>query len=88
MITVREELAQLNDMFKLLQEIHVEFQKPEQDNTKEQWYDDNIMVFSYKHKILNWLREGEKQSKLERYLRGNAKLIKKSHCTQLKKHLW
>ena len=46
-----------------------------------------IMVFSYKHKILNWLREGEKQSKLERYLRGNAKLIKKSHCTQLNKYL-
>lgn len=46
-----------------------------------------IMVFSYKHKILNWLREGEKQSKLERYLRGNAKLIKKSHWTQLNKHL-
>ena len=41
MITVREELVQLNDMFKLLQEIHVEFQKLEQDNTKEQWYDDN-----------------------------------------------
>ena len=53
MTTVREELAQLNDMFiKLLAEIHVENKKLEEDYTKEQWCDDTDQkLFSFKHKV-------------------------------------
>ena len=53
MTTVREELAQLNDMFiKLLAEIHIENKKLEEDYTEEQWCDDtDHKMFSWKHKV-------------------------------------
>ena len=52
MTTVREELAQLNDMFiKLLAEIHIEIKKLE-DYIEEHWCDDTDQkLFSFKHKV-------------------------------------
>lgn len=52
MTTVREELAQLNDMLiKLLAEIHIEIKKLE-DYIEEQWCDDTDQkLFSFKHKV-------------------------------------
>ena len=53
MTTVREELAQLNDMFiKLLAEIHIENKKLEEDYIEEQWCDDTDQkLFSFKRKV-------------------------------------
>lgn len=53
MTTVREELAQLHDMFiKLLAEIHIEIKKLEEDYIEEQWCDDTDQkLFSFKHKV-------------------------------------
>ena len=53
MTTVREKLAQLNDMFiKLLAEIHIEIKKLEEDYIEEQWCDDTDQkLFSFKHKV-------------------------------------
>ena len=60
-ITVKEELTQLSDMFRMLVDIH------EKQEEIDEEYDDNIRfddldqkVFFFKYKAHNWLKEGEK----------------------------
>ena len=63
-IAVKEELQQLNDMFKMLVEIHEELENIDDQYTEELWFEDiDQKVFSFKHKVHNWLREVEKQDK-------------------------
>ena len=63
-ITVKEELAQLNDMFKMLVDIHKGFGKIDKEYIDDPWLDDiDQKVFSFKHKLHNWLKEREKEHK-------------------------
>ena len=63
-ITVKEELQQLNDMFKMLVEIHEELENIDDQYTDKLWFEDiDLKLFSFKHKVHNWLREVEKQDK-------------------------
>ena len=51
-ITVKKELAQLNDMCRMLVEIHEEQEEIDEEYDDEMWFDD------MDRKI--WLKEGEK----------------------------
>ena len=63
-IAIKEELQQLNDMFKMLVEIHEELENIDDQYTEELWFEDiDQKVFSFKHKVHNWLREAEKQDR-------------------------
>ena len=63
-ITVKEELAELNDMFKMLVGIHEEFEQIDKEYTDNIWFDDiDQKVFSFKHKVHNWLKEEEKEQR-------------------------
>ena len=51
-ITVKEELAQLNYMFKMLVDIHEEFEQIGKDYTDNIWFDNiDQKVFSFKRKV-------------------------------------
>ena len=51
-ITVKEELAQLNYMLKMLVDIHEEFEQIDKDYTNNIWFDNiDQKVFSFKHKV-------------------------------------
>ena len=63
-IAIKEELQQLNDMFKMLVEIHEELENIDDQYTDKLWFEDiDLKLFSFKHKVHNWLREVEKQDK-------------------------
>ena len=60
-ITVKEEQAQLNDMFKILMDIHEEFEKIDKDYTDDIWFDDiDQKVFSFKYKMLTGWKKRRK----------------------------
>ena len=51
-ITVKEELAQLNYMFKMLVDIPEEFEQIGKDYIDNIWFDNiDQKVFSFKHKV-------------------------------------
>ena len=53
-ITVKEELAELNDMFKMLVGIHEEFEQIDKEYTDNIWFDDiDQKMLSFKHKVHN-----------------------------------
>ena len=55
-ITFKEEFEQQNDMFKMLVEIHEAID--DNQYTDKLWLEDNDQkVFSFKHKVHNWLKE-------------------------------
>ena len=59
-LTVREELTQLNYMFKLAVDIHKEMEMLDNNYSDEIWFDDlDQRVFTFKHKVHNWLKESE-----------------------------
>ena len=73
-ITVKEELAQLNDMFKMLVDIHEEFEQIDKEYTDNIWFDDiDQKVFSFKHKVQNWLKEEEKKHKRDHSSRSSTR---------------
>ena len=73
-ITVKEELAQLNDMFKILVDIHEEFKQIDKDYTNDIWFDNTYQkVLSFKHKMHNWLKEEEKEHKRNNSLRSSTR---------------
>ena len=73
-ITVKEELAQLIDMFKMLVDIHKEFEQIDKKYTGHTWFDDiDQKVFSFKHKVHNWLKEGEKEHKINHSSRSSTR---------------
>ena len=66
-VTVKEELAQLNDTFKLIEDINQEMIELDDNYTEELWFTDiDEKVFSFKHKIHNWLREGDEMQEIEK----------------------
>ena len=58
-VTVKEELAQLNDIFKLIEDINQK--KIELDDK-----DIDEKMFSFKRKVCNWLNEGDEMQKREK----------------------
>ena len=53
-ITVKEELAQLNDLFKMLVDIHEGFEQIDKEYTDNIWFDDiDQEMLSFKHKVHN-----------------------------------
>ena len=53
-INVKEELAQLNDLFKMLVDIHEGFEQIDKEYTDNIWFDDiDQKMLSFKHKVHN-----------------------------------
>ena len=73
-VTVKEELQQLNDVFKLIDKINQEMIECDDSYTEYRWYSD----IDHKHRIHNWLKEGEKLVKLERKSKSSGKSSKPS----------
>ena len=73
-ITVKEELAQLIDMFRMLVEIHEEQEEIDEEYDDEIWFDDmDEKIFSLKHKLHNLLKVGEKLRKSDQVSRCSSK---------------
>ena len=73
-ITVKEELTQLSDMFRMLVEIHEEQEEIDEEYDDEIWFDDlDQKIFSFKHKVHNWLKKGEKIRKSDQVSRCSSK---------------
>ena len=54
---MKEELAQLNDMFRMLVEIHEDQEKIDEEYDDETWFDDmDQKILHFKHKVHNWLK--------------------------------
>ena len=57
LFTVKEELAQLNDIFRMLVEIHEDQEKIDEEYDDETWFDDmDQKILHFKHKVHNWLK--------------------------------
>ena len=66
-VTVKKELAQLSEIFKLIEDINQEMIELDDNCTEELWFTDiDEKVFSFKHKIHNWLREGVEMQEIEK----------------------
>ena len=73
-ITVKEELAQLNDMFRMLVKIHEEQEETDKEYDDKIWFDDmDQKIFSFKHKVCNWLKEGGKSTMSDQVSRCSSK---------------
>ena len=67
-------LAQFNNMFRILVEIHEEQEEIDEKNDDEIWFGDmNQKIFYIKHKVHNWLKEGEKLRKSDQVSRCSSK---------------
>ena len=71
---MKEELTQLSDMFRMRVDIH------EKQEEIDEEYDDNMRfddldqkIFSFKHKVHNWLKEGEKMRNSNQVSRCSSK---------------
>ena len=79
---VREQMLQIDDMFKQIMEVHKEYNSLlplEVQEDDEKWFDDidaDILVF--KQKIHNWIKEAEQERDAEMKEKASVKL-KKSH---------
>ena len=72
-VTVKEELAQLNDIFKLIEDINQEMIELDDDYTEELWFTDiNEKMLSFKHKVHNWLRERGEIQRIEKKSRSSC----------------
>ena len=72
-VIVKEQLAQLSDIFKLIEDINQEMIELDDNYTEELWFTDiDEKVFSFKHKIHNWLREGDKMRRIEKKSRSSC----------------
>ena len=57
-------------MFRMLVEIHEKQEKIDEEYDDETWFDDlDQKIFSFKHKVYNWLKEGEKLRKSDQVSR-------------------
>ena len=72
-VIVKEQLAQLSDIFKLIEDINQEMIELDDNYTEELWFTDiDEKVFSFKHKIHNWLREGDEMQRTEKKSRSSC----------------
>ena len=77
--TEKEELAQLNDIYRLLVYINDEMTEIDVNYSEELWFAKiKEKVFSFKHKIHNWLRGGENSLKRERGSKSSGSISKSS----------
>ena len=77
--TAKEELAQLNDIYNLIVEINDEMTEIDVNCSEELWFAEiNEKAFSFKHKMHNWLREGENGVKRERGFKSSGSRFKSS----------
>ena len=77
--TVKEELAQLNDIYKLIVEIIDEMTEIDVNYSKELWFAKfDEKIFSFKHKVHNWLREGQNGAKRETGSKSSGSRAKSS----------
>ena len=78
-VTVKEELQQLNDVFKLIDEINQEMTELDDNYTEDMLFSDiDDKVFTFKYRIHNWLKEGKKLWKFERKSKSSGKSSKYS----------
>ena len=78
-VTLKEDLQQLNDVFKLINEINQEMTELDDNYMEGMWFSDiDDKIFTFKHRIHNWLREGEQLVKLERKSKSLRKTSKSS----------
>ena len=78
-VTVKEELAPLNNIFKLIEDINQGMIELDDNYTKEllilmilMFTDIDEKVFSFKHKFHNWLREGDEIQRIEKRSRSSC----------------
>ena len=77
--TEKEELAQLNDIYRLIVYINDEMTEIDVNYSEELWFAKiKEKVFSFKHKIHNWLRGGENSLKRERGSKSSGSISKSS----------
>ena len=71
-VTVKEPLAQLSDIFKLIEDINQEMIELDDKYTEESCFTDiDEKVFSINHKIHNWLIEGDEVQRIEKKSRSS-----------------
>ena len=71
---MKEELAQLNNMFTILVDIHEEREEIDEGYDDEIWFDElDQKIISFNHKEHNWLKEEEKIRKSDQVSRCSAK---------------
>ena len=72
-VTVKKQLAQLSDIFKLIEDINQEMIELDDNYTEGLWFTDiDEKVFSFKHKVHNWLREGYETQRIEKKSRSSC----------------
>ena len=72
-VTVKEQLTQLRDIFKLIEDMNQEMIELDDNYTEELWSTDiDEKLFSFKHKIHNWLREGDEMQRIEKKPRSSC----------------
>ena len=85
-VTVKEELEQYSDLFKLLSthhEEHCELLGLEDQSNEVVWFDNlNQDVFNCKHKIHRWLRDSVDKSSSKPSSRGSFRIKKSSGSTK------
>ena len=73
-VTVKEELAQMNDLCKMVVDIHGDFEELDKEYTDGIWFGDIYQkVFSFKHTVQNWLKEEEKEQKRHHLSRSSTR---------------
>ena len=84
-VKVKEEQKQLNDVFKLRDEINQEMIALDDNYTEDMWFSDiDDKVFAFKQRIDYWLKKGEVLLKLERKSKFSGKSSKLSGSKSLK----
>ena len=77
--TVKEELAEVKDMYKLIVEVNDEMTEIDVNYSEELWLAKiDEKVFSFKPKYHNWIREGENSIKRERGSKSSGSRRKSS----------
>ena len=72
-VTVKEQLAQLSDVFKLTEDINQEMTELDDIYIEESCFTGiDEKVFSINHKIHNWLREGDEMQRKEKKSRSSC----------------
>ena len=73
-IIVKEELAQLNDISRMLLEMHEGQEEINEEYDDEIWFVNiDQKIFSFKHKVHNWLKGREKSRKSDQVSKCSSK---------------
>ena len=73
-IFFEKQLTQLNDVFKMLVDIYEVFEQIDKEYTDDIWLEDiDKIVFSFKHRVQNWLKGEKKKHKRDYSSRSSAR---------------